>query len=65
MYTNADLKISADIFVFLLKWYAEDFKLKYLLLFEICARVICEMFVYKRYAHVWFVKSLFTNNKKQ
>ena len=48
MYTNADLKISADNFVFLLKWYAEDFKLKYLLLFEICARVICEKFVYKQ-----------------
>ena len=27
--------------------YVEDFTLKYLLLFEICAREICEKFTYK------------------
>ena len=38
---------SADIFVFIWKWYVEDFTLKQLLLFEICASEICEKFVYK------------------
>ena len=38
---------SAKIFVFIWKWYVEDFTLKHLLLFEICAREICEKFIYK------------------
>ena len=38
---------SANIFVFIWKYYVEDFILKPLLLFEICARKISEKFVYK------------------
>ena len=38
---------SANIFVFIWKWYVEDFTSKHLLLFEICAYEICEKFVYK------------------
>ena len=37
---------SANIFVFIWK-YVKDFTLKYLLLFEICSREVCEKFVYK------------------
>ena len=36
-----------NIFVFTWKCHVEDFTLKYLLRFEICARKICEKFVYK------------------
>ena len=38
---------SANIFVFTWKQYVEDFTLKHRLIFEICAREICEKFVYK------------------
>ena len=38
---------SAYIFVFIWKWYVEDFTLKHILHFEISAREICEKFVYK------------------
>ena len=38
---------STDIFVLIWKKYVEDFTLKHVLLFEICAREICEKFVYK------------------
>ena len=38
---------SANIFVFTWKWYVEDFTLKHLLISEVCARKICEKFVYK------------------
>ena len=38
---------SANIFVFILKWYVEDFILKHLLLLETCARDLCDNFVYK------------------
>ena len=38
---------SVNIFVFIWKWYVDDFTLKHLLLFEICARKICKKFVYK------------------
>ena len=41
----------ANIFVFIWKYYVEDFTLKHLILFE--------------YAHVRYVKSLFTNIQKQ
>ena len=42
---------SANIFVFILKYYVEDYALKHLLIFEICAREIR-------------VESLFTNIQK-
>ena len=38
---------SANIFVFIRKWYVKDFTLKHLLLFEICAREIRENVLYK------------------
>ena len=38
---------SVNIFVFIWKKYVEDFTLKHLLFFEICAREVCEKFVYK------------------
>ena len=36
---------------------SSDFALKHLLLFEICARAICEKFVYKHSETVKFVKN--------
>ena len=39
---------SANIFVFIWKWYVKDFTLKPFLRFEICAREICEKLVYKQ-----------------
>ena len=36
--------------------YVEDFTLKDLLLFEICAREICEKFVYKHSETIGYVK---------
>ena len=48
---------SADIFVFMLKKYAEDFTFKHLLLFEICAREICEKCVYKDSETMEYVKN--------
>ena len=38
----------------------EDFLLKHLLLFEICAREICERFVYKHSETIEYVKTPFT-----
>ena len=38
---------SANIYAFIWKYYIENFTLKHLLLFEICAREICEKFIYK------------------
>ena len=38
---------SANIFIFIRKSYVEDFTLKHLLLFEICALKLFEKFVYK------------------
>ena len=35
----------------------EDFTLKYLLLFEICPREICEKFVYKHSETIEYVKN--------
>ena len=37
--------------------YAEDFALQHLLHFEICARKICEMFVYKHSETIEYVKN--------
>ena len=36
--------------------YVEDFTLKYLLLFEICVREICEKFAYKHSEKIEYVK---------
>ena len=47
---------SADIFVFIWK-YVEDFTLKHLLLFEICAREISGKFVYKHSETIEYVKN--------
>ena len=47
---------SANIFVFIWK-YAEDVTLGHLLLFEICAREICEKFVYKYSETIEYVKN--------
>ena len=47
---------SANIFVFIWK-YVEDFTLKHFLLFEICAREICEKFVYKHSETIEHVKN--------
>ena len=48
---------SANIFVFMWKWYVEDFTLKQLLLFEICAHEICEKFVCKHSVTIEYVKN--------
>ena len=48
---------SANIFVFTWKQYVEDFTLKRLLRFEICAREICENFVYKDSETIEYVKN--------
>ena len=48
---------SAIVFVFIWKQYVEDFALKHLLLFEICACEICERFVYKHSETMGYVKN--------
>ena len=48
---------SANIFVFILKYYVEDFTLKQVSLFEICTCEICEKFVYKDSQTVEHVKN--------
>ena len=45
--TLMQMRNSANIFVFIWKQYVEDFTLKHLLVFKICAREIYEKFVYK------------------
>ena len=45
--TLANRSISVNIFAFTRKQYVENFTLKHLLRFEICACEICEKFVYK------------------
>ena len=47
----------AKIFVFIWKQYVEDFKLKHLSLFEICAREMCEKFVYKHSETIEYIKN--------
>ena len=47
----------ANIFVFIWKQYVENFTSKHLLLFEICAREICERFVYKHSKTIEYVKN--------
>ena len=48
---------SANIFVFIWKQYVEDFTLKQLLLFEICALEECEKPVYKHSETIEYVKN--------
>ena len=48
---------SSYIPVFIWKKYVEDFTFKQLLLFEICARKICEKFVYKYSETIEYVKN--------
>ena len=48
---------SANIFVFIQKYYVEDFTLKHFLLFEIYPREICEKFVYKHSETIEYVKN--------
>ena len=48
---------SANIFVFVWKWYVEGFTLKHFLLFEIWAREICEKVVYKHSETIEYVKN--------
>ena len=44
--------------MFVLVWkYVEDFKIEHLLPFEICAREICEKFVYKHSEAIKYVKN--------
>ena len=47
---------SAIIFVFIWK-YVDDFTLKHLLLFEICAREVYEKFVDKRSETIEYIKN--------
>ena len=44
------------MFLIILKQYVEDFTLKPLLLFEICAGEMCEKFVYKHSGTIEHVK---------
>ena len=48
---------SANIFIFIWKYYVKDFTLKQLLLFEICTREVCEKFVYKHLETIEYVKN--------
>ena len=48
---------AANIFVYLWKQYVKDLTLKQLLRFEICAREIDEMFVYKHSETIEYVKN--------
>ena len=48
---------SVNIFVFIGKYYAEDFTLKHLLLFEISEREICEKIVWKDSETIEYVKN--------
>ena len=48
---------SANACVFIWKWYGEDFVLKHLLLFKICANEICGKFGYKHSETIEYVKN--------
>ena len=47
---------SVNIFAFIWKEYLEDFTLKYILLFEICARGMWEKFVFKHLEKLEYAK---------
>ena len=55
-----NLPISSSSYVFILKQCVEDFTLKHLLIFEICAIEICEKFVYNYLETIEFVSLLFS-----
>ena len=55
--TLMQIWISANMFVFIWKYYVEDFTLKLLLLFNICTHEICEKFVYKHSVAIEHVKN--------
>ena len=46
-----------NAFVFIWKYYVEDFSLKHLLLFEICTRTIGEKFAYEHSETIEYVKN--------
>ena len=48
---------SVNIFVFIWKYYVEEFTLKQLLLFEICPDEICKKFIYKHSETIEYVKN--------
>ena len=48
---------SANLFAFIWKYNVEGFTLKHLLIFEICAREMCEKFAYKHSETIEFVKN--------
>ena len=48
---------SANFFALIWKWYVEDFTLKHLLLFEVCAHDMYEKFVYKHSETIEYVKN--------
>ena len=52
------MQIWKSINIFVSKWkqYVQDFKLKHLLLCKICAREICEKFIYKYSEAIEYVK---------
>ena len=47
---------TVHIFAFIWKLYVQDFNLKHILLFEICARDICKKFVYKHLETTEYLK---------
>ena len=47
----------ANIFLFIWKQSFEDFTVKHLLLFEICAREVGEKFVYKHSETIEYIKN--------
>ena len=55
--TQMQMRKSANIFVFTWKQHVENFTLKYVLLFEICAREIWEKIVYKHSETIEHVKN--------
>ena len=48
---------STNIFVYIWKYHDDDFRLKHVLLFEMCAKEICEKFVYKHSETIDYVKN--------
>ena len=56
-YTTNERWWYLNIFVLILKQYVEDVTIKYLLLFEICEREICEKFVYKHSETIEYAKN--------
>ena len=55
--TLMQISKSANILVFIWKYFVEDFTLKHLLRFEMRPREICEKFVYKHSEAIKYVKN--------